>query len=144
MVQSILDGAGIHADIGPDGGLVSLERGFLPFEGKICLPCGIVEPEDDHEAEVVKMVLKNTGLHVRVERLLCVLRAQAPHEEQHINISYLCRPWGGKLLAGSGAKSVKVIHAPAASVLCFLTHRMLADAWFGGEFGDLLEEGVAA
>src|ERR1051326_4246740 len=78
MVQSILDGAGIHADIGPDGGLVSLERGFLPFEGKICLPCGIVEPEDDHEAEVVKMVLKNTGLHVRVERLLCVLRAQAP------------------------------------------------------------------
>jgi len=69
-------------------------------DGRWCLPCGWVEPNEAPEETVVREVREETGLDIRVLRLTGVFtrkadRGHGPHSA--IAIGYLCEVVGGRV-----------------------------------------------
>lgn len=54
------------------GRILVMERGTEPFKGCWVLPGGIVEPGETVENAAVREALEETGLELRVERLIGV------------------------------------------------------------------------
>lgn len=134
MMHTWLSRAGMPTEDIIDGGLVHVQRDRVPFPGEFCLPCGHIEKHGHPKAELVREVEEETGLVVRIEKLLCICNPM-PGEVNQLVISYLCRPVGGRLIAGSDARSVGVFGPDAP--LCFRSHRMLQEQWFAGNLGTL-------
>jgi len=66
-----------------DGAILLVQRGRPPEQGHWGLPGGKVDWMEKVEAAVVREVLEETGLQVRVERLLCVVDHFEPALGQH-------------------------------------------------------------
>jgi ADP-ribose pyrophosphatase YjhB (NUDIX family) len=128
--------AGIPTDGIPDGGLVIIQRGKQPFKDGFCFPCGYMEKHGHPKAECVREALEETGLEVRIEKMLCACNPM-PGEVNQIVISYLARPVGGRLRAGSDAKAVYVLSRSDRRQLCFRSHRMLREEYEAGNVGRL-------
>lgn len=62
-----------------------------PLEGLREFPGGKLHPDESPEQCVVREVLEETGLTVRIERLLETVRFQYPHDEVVIDF-FLCTP----------------------------------------------------
>jgi 8-oxo-dGTP diphosphatase len=128
--------ANIETEGIPDGGIVLVRRGIPPFVGEWCLPCGHLERHGHPKAEAVREVEEESGLVVRLEKILCNCNPM-PGELNQITLSYLGRPVGGKLKAGDDASEVGVFAKDNLPKICFRSHRMLVDRWFAGELGKL-------
>jgi ADP-ribose pyrophosphatase YjhB (NUDIX family) len=131
--------AGIPTDGIPDGGIVIVERGNPPFVGGVCLPSGFMNKHGLPKAETCREILEETGLVIRIERMLCACNPM-PGEVNQIVLSYLARPVGGILRAGSDAKEVYVVDAKDPRQLCFRSHRMLRAEYEAGNIGALTGE----
>jgi ADP-ribose pyrophosphatase YjhB (NUDIX family) len=88
---------GAHAAVFDAGGRILLVR--RADDGKWCLPCGWVEPNESPEETVVREAREETGLEVEVVRLIGVYTRRAnsghgPHSA--IAIGYLCEARGGR------------------------------------------------
>lgn len=66
-----------------DGAILLVQRGRPPEQGHWGLPGGKVDWMEKVEDAVVREVLEETGLQVRVERLLCVVDHFEPALAQH-------------------------------------------------------------
>ena len=104
--------------------------------GEWCLPCGHLTRHSHPKAEGVRETLEETGIDVRIEKILCVCNPM-PGEVNQIVISYLARQVGGALKFGDDASNVGVFPSWAMPELCFRSHRMLKDQWFAGNLGQL-------
>ncbi|MBI4537395.1 MAG: NUDIX hydrolase N-terminal domain-containing protein [candidate division NC10 bacterium] len=87
---------GAHAALLDGNGQILLVR--RTDDGKWCLPCGWVEPNESPEETVVRETREETGLEVHVTRLIGVYTRRAnsghgPHSA--IAIGYLCETKGG-------------------------------------------------
>ncbi len=90
---------GAHAALFDGEGRILLVR--RSDDGKWCLPCGWVEPNEAPEETAVRETQEETGLEVRVTRLIGVYTRRAnsghgPHSA--IAIGYLCEATGGSLV----------------------------------------------
>lgn len=89
---------GAHAAVfDPDGSILVARR---TDDGRWCLPCGWVEPNEAPEETVVRETREEVGLDVRVRTLTGVFTRRAhsdygPHSA--IAIGYLCEVTGGRL-----------------------------------------------
>jgi ADP-ribose pyrophosphatase YjhB (NUDIX family) len=79
-------------------------------DGRWCLPCGWIEPNEAPEETVVREVREETGLDVRVRRLTGVFSRKAgsghgPHSA--IALGYLCDVVGGNARASHEVREIQ-------------------------------------
>lgn len=139
MIHKWLDAAGIPKLDVPDGGIVLVQRDIGEFAGDWCLPCGHIEQHGHPKAEAVRETEEESGLLVRIEKLLCACNPM-PGEVNQMVLSYLARPVGGTLRFGSDARGVGVFTPATMPKICFRSHQMLFDQWFAGNLGTLTGE----
>ena len=78
--------------------IVLVKRKFDPFAGYYALPGGFVEYGETLEHACIREAFEETGLKVKVERLLGVYSDPNRDPRGHVvSVVFLCRPTGGEL-----------------------------------------------
>lgn len=111
-----------------DGQIVLVRRGIEPGRGLWGIPAGFMEWGETAEEGAMRETAEETGLTVRIKRLLGVYSFVNPHGSGVI-IFYVATAISGTLVAGDDAEKV-VMFAPGAwpDAIAFPTHRQaLAD-----------------
>lgn len=111
-----------------EGGIVLIRRGIDPGRGKWGIPAGFMEWGETAEEGAMRETAEETGLAVRIERLLGVYSFVNPNGNGVI-IFYVATAIGGTMLAGDDAEHIETF-APGAwpDAIAFPTHRQaLAD-----------------
>lgn len=93
----------------PDGRVVLVRRRFAPFAGRYALPGGFVEYGETAEKACMREAEEETGLKVRIKKLLGVYSDPGRDPRGHVvSIVFLCRQSGGKLAKETGeTKGIK-------------------------------------
>jgi ADP-ribose pyrophosphatase YjhB (NUDIX family) len=119
-----------------DGGIVLGKRAHEPMMGAWSFPSGFVDAGEVLEAAAVREVEEETGLKVRLDRLIGVYSRAG---ERVVFIAYVGRPVGGTLEAGEECFEVKVFAPDALPELAFPNDAAILDAWRCGEGLALVE-----
>lgn len=89
-----------------DKKLVLIRRKFKPFSGFYAIPGGFVEYGETVEAACVREAFEETGLKVKIIRLLGVYSDPKRDPRGHTaSVAFLCKPVGGKLEESTGETS---------------------------------------
>lgn len=114
------------------GGVVLVQRNAPPFVGGWCLPRGFMEKDERPKESARREVYEETGLLVRVDRILAFCNPSPLNFElNQITAFYLAHVEGGELKAGDDAKDVRAFRRDEVPVnVCFGTDRMLIDDFF--------------
>jgi len=112
-----------------DKGLVLVKRKFEPFVDDWCLPGGFIEASEHPEESAAREVLEETGLHVKVTKLI---GATAPGRGINVIILfYQAHYLGGELIAGDDASDVGAFQKDTLPPnICFDLHREMIDRYF--------------
>jgi 8-oxo-dGTP diphosphatase len=112
-------------------GVVLIRRKNDPFRGKWALPGGFVEYGERVEEAAVREALEETGLRVRLERIIGVYSDPNRDPRGHtISICYLAKPVGGRLKAASDARDTKIFKKIPWGEMAFDHAKILKDAGF--------------
>ena len=110
-------------------GVVLVKRKNEPFKGKWALPGGFVEYGERVEDAAVREAAEETGLEVKLKRLVGVYSEPGRDPRGHVvSICYLAEPVGGRLRAASDATRVKVFKRVPWKNLAFDHAKILKDA----------------
>lgn len=91
-----------------DGSFVLVKRAFEPYRGYWALPGGMAEYGKSLEESAAREAKEETGLDVKVERVLEVFSSPERDPRGHVvSVCFLAREVGGELKAGSDAQDVK-------------------------------------
>jgi 8-oxo-dGTP diphosphatase len=111
------------------GHVVLVRRLNPPFEGCWALPGGFVDLGETVEKAVVREVLEETGLKVRIVRLVGVYSDPKRDPIRHtVSACFLCRKAGGRLKSGSDAGDVKWFPLKNLPKLAFDHGKIIKDA----------------
>lgn len=110
-----------------DGRIVLIRRGAEPFKGKWALPGGFAEAEETAEQCCAREAREETGLEVRVERLVGVFSEPGRDPRGTIAGVYLCKVIGGELKGGTDAAEAKWFGLEELPELGF-DHKKIIDA----------------
>ena len=102
----------------PSAGVVLIKRRHQPLAGEWSLPGGGVEIGETLQTAVAREVEEETGLVVEVGEVIEVFDRIMLDDQQRVQyhfvlVDYVCRPLGGRLLAGSDAEDIRIVD-PAA------------------------------
>jgi 8-oxo-dGTP diphosphatase len=118
-----------------ENGLVLVKRKFEPFVNDWCLPGGFIEASEHPEESAAREVLEETGLQVKVTKLL---GATAPGRGINVIILfYQATHITGDLIAGDDASDVGAFRKDnLPKNICFDLHREMIDLYFSenGQF----------
>ncbi|HOD67545.1 MAG TPA: NUDIX hydrolase [candidate division Zixibacteria bacterium] len=122
----------------PDGSIVLIERGHEPYKGRLALPGGFVEYGERVEEAAVREAREETGLEIRLDRLVGVYSDPARDPRGHtVSVVYHAEPIGGVLAGGDDAARAVRTRAYLGRPLAFDHARILRDA-----FGDRRADGT--
>jgi len=102
---------GVGAVIVQDGRVLLVKRKYEPLAGQWSLPGGAVEVGETLEACLVREMLEETGLEIRVGPVIEVFD-RITHDDEgrvlyhFVLVDYLCWPTGGALAADSDVAEV--------------------------------------
>ena len=102
---------GVGAVIVQDGKVLLVKRKYEPLAGQWSLPGGAVEVGETLEACLVREMLEETGLEIRVGPVIEVFDRIIHDDEgrvlyHFVLVDYLCWPTGGALTADSDVAEV--------------------------------------
>ena len=112
-----------------DGKIVLGKRGHEPMLGAWSFPSGFVDAGEVVEAAAVREVLEETGVEVRLERLLGVYSTAG---ERIIFIAYAGSVVGGRLTAGDETLEVGAFDPRALPALAFPHDAEILATWSEG------------
>jgi ADP-ribose pyrophosphatase YjhB (NUDIX family) len=112
-----------------DGGIVLGKRAHEPMLGAWSFPSGFVDAGEVLEDAAVREVEEETGLKVRLERLIGVYSRSG---ERVIFIAYAGTPVGGRLEAGEECFEVATFPPDALPELAFPNDAAILEAWRSG------------
>jgi 8-oxo-dGTP diphosphatase len=103
---------GVGAVVVQDGKVLLVKRKYEPLAGQWSLPGGAVEVGETLEACLVREMLEETGLEVRVGPVIEVFDRITHDAEGRVMyhfvlVDYLCWPTGGTLCASSDVAEVR-------------------------------------
>jgi ADP-ribose pyrophosphatase YjhB (NUDIX family) len=106
------------------GGVLLVRRKFEPYAGRWSLPAGFMEYGEAPEDTARRETLEETGLRVRLERLLGAYRGQDDPRVQVVLLVYAGKILGGRPRPGDDASEIGVfpLRRPPAD-LAFRSHR---------------------
>ncbi|MBU0496496.1 MAG: NUDIX hydrolase [Candidatus Thermoplasmatota archaeon] len=111
-----------------DSSVLLVKRRYPPFEGYWALPGGFVEYGETTETAVLREMVEETGLQVRVERLIGVYSNPTRDPRGHtISVVYKVIYKSGELIAGDDAAAVKYFNAMQLPPLAFDHEKILSD-----------------
>lgn len=88
----------------PDGEIVLIKRGHEPFAGQWAIPGGFVEYGETVEEAAVREANEETGLDIRLDRLVGVYSDPGRDPRGHtVSVVFIATPTGGTLRADSDA-----------------------------------------
>jgi len=116
--------------------IVLVQRKNPPFPGQWALPGGFMNRNEIPKVAAVREMMEETGLVVRLEKVLCVCNPM-PGELNQIIVSYLGRITGGELKAGDDALDAKLFKQEDMPIPCFRSHKMLVGKWWEKRFGEI-------
>ncbi len=90
-----------------DGRLLLIRRGRPPAQGLWSVPGGHVEPGESDADAVRREVAEETGLDVRVDRLVGEIELPGRAGTVYDNRDYVCTVVGGELRAGDDASEAR-------------------------------------
>jgi len=111
------------------GGVVLVRRGNEPYKGRWALPGGFVEYGERVEDAAVREAKEETGLDVKLGRLVGVYSEPGRDPRGHVvGICFMAKPVGGKLEASSDAADARVFREIPWKGLAFDHAKILKDA----------------
>ncbi len=111
-----------------DGRIVLIRRNKEPFKGKWALPGGFVEAGETAEEACAREAFEETGLQVRVEKLIGVFSGPERDPRGTIAGAYLCRVVGGELRGGTDASEAKWFGLEELPELAFDHKKIIGEA----------------
>ena len=119
----------VDAIIPYQGKIVVIKRRNEPFKGYYALPGGIVEYGETVEEAVLREVKEETGLDVKIHKLVGVYSDPKRDPRGHfVSICFITLPVGGELKAGSDAKDIALFSLDNIPKLAFDHNKMIEDA----------------
>jgi len=119
----------VDAIIPYQGKIVVIRRKNEPFKGYYALPGGIVEYGETVEEAVLREVKEETGLDVKIHKLVGVYSDPNRDPRGHfVSICFITLPVGGELKAGSDAKDIALFSLDNIPKLAFDHNKMIEDA----------------
>ena len=115
-----------------DDRVLLIQRKIDPGRGKWALPAGFVDHDESPEAAAVRETLEETGLNVRIDKLLAVF----PKRDEglaDIVIAYSAQVVSGKAEAGDDAADVGWFAQESLPPLVFYPSTTLISLWRRGE-----------
>ena len=111
-----------------DGKLLLVQRDTPPFPGFWCLPCGFLEADESGEDAAAREPEEETGLQVRITRLLGTYSPGVGVNE--LVLVYEGVAEGGTLKHGDDARAAQLFGADELPAnIAFPQHRKIIDAW---------------
>ncbi len=114
----------------PDGEIILIERKFDPFKGQWAIPGGMVEIGETVEQAAVREAKEETGLDVKLDRLVGVYSDPKRDPRGHVvSIVYHATPVGGAMKADTDAADIRRTADYHTLPLAFDHSRILKDAF---------------
>lgn len=113
-----------------DKKLILVKRAFDPYKDDWAFPGGIVEYGETVESAAIREAKEETGLDVRIERLLGVYSDPKRDPRGHfVSVCFLCEPVGGTLKTSEETKEVKAFtKEELLSLKLAFDHKKILDA----------------
>ncbi|UCD18568.1 MAG: NUDIX hydrolase [Candidatus Zixiibacteriota bacterium] len=113
----------------PDGDFILIKRRNEPFKGQWAIPGGFVEIGETVEQAAVREAREETGLDVRLEKLVGVYSDPNRDPRGHtVSVAFLASPVGGELKADTDAVDVLKIGEYESLPIAFDHKDILRDA----------------
>ncbi len=114
------------------GGVVLVQRQAPPFVGDWCLPRGFMEQDERPKASARREVFEETGLLIRVDRIIALCNPSPPNFElNQITAFYLAHVESGELKAGDDAQDARSFTRNSLPAnICFRTDKMIIEDYF--------------
>lgn len=113
-----------------ENGIVLIKRKNEPYKNKWALPGGFVEYGEKVEEAAIREAKEETGLNITLKKLLGVYSKPDRDPRGHtVSCIFVAKKIGGKLLASTDAKEVKIVKYPANLELAF-DHKEILEDYF--------------
>lgn len=123
----------VAAWIRQDNRLLLVRRRGDPMAGYWAMPAGFMEYDEDPEDAVRREALEETGLQVRIERLIQLFHTPADGGMANLVLVYEASVKGGVLLAGDDADAAAWFPPDKLPRLAFLPTQALVRRWLAGK-----------
>lgn len=124
---------GVGMLIEMNGGLVLIQRGNPPHQGRWTLPSGFVEVDESAEEAALREAEEETGLKTEIVELAAVNSFPEGPPTSGIMIFYRMKPVDGTLQAGDDAAAVSVFTPDNMPKIPFRTHREMVAEWLAAQ-----------
>jgi 8-oxo-dGTP diphosphatase len=112
-----------------DDSVLLIQRRNPPFQGAWALPGGFVDVGETCEAACVREVLEETGLKVRIKRLVGVYSDPKRDPRGHtVSVVFRCEVVGGKLFGGDDAAAARFFPLSSLPPLAFDHKKIVEDS----------------
>jgi 8-oxo-dGTP diphosphatase len=109
--------------------IVLVKRSNPPFEGQYALPGGFVEFGETVESALIREIVEETGLKVKIKSLIGVYSDPNRDPRGHIiSIAFRAQIIGGEVLSGSDASEVRFFDIRNLPRLAFDHEKIIRDA----------------
>jgi len=105
-----------------------VQRGIPPYKGYWALPGGFIEPKEAAEDAAARETKEETGLQIRITRILGVYSSPTRDPRHTIAIAFFGKVIGGKLKGGDDAADARWFPLSKLPKLAFDHAQMLRDA----------------